>query len=187
MYKGEKVFLRSYEKKDIERAHKLFNDLEVQFYLAPGPIYPLSYQEEEKFVESFMGREKEKGYNFAIETLEGEYIGGCGYFGLSRKNGTVEVGITIADKDYWGKGYGTDAMKVLINFLFYELNVRKITLHVFAFNERAIRCYRKLGFLEEGRLRENMFRNGRYHDDIIMSLFRQDYKYHTTYFKIDDT
>jgi len=174
MFKGEKVILRSYEKKDIDRAHALFNDYETRSFLDPGVILPMSHEEEEKFIELCRSN-KEKGYNFAIETLEGEYIGGCGYFGLETKNRHTYIGIAIVDKKYWGRGYGTDAMKVLINFLFNELNIHKILLKVYSYNKRGIACYKKLGFIEEGYLREQIFRDGSYHDEMIMSLFRQQY------------
>ncbi|MFA6236391.1 MAG: GNAT family protein [Bacteriovorax sp.] len=176
MYKGEKVILRAYEKADINLAHELFNGLELQKLLNSGLILPLSYEEEESFI---LGAAKNKSteYNFAIESIDDQkYIGGCGYFKYRPKDGTTWIGIAVADETYWGKGFGFDATKVLIRFLFNELNIRKVTLGVFSYNERAIKCYRKLGFEEEGRLKENFFRDGKYHDEIIMSLFRANYK-----------
>lgn len=174
MYKGEKVILRSYEKSDIEKAHKLFNDLEVQRLISPRSIFPSSYEQEELFLvdEGISCKDKERAYVFAIQTIEGVYIGGCSYKNLDRKNSTTHIGIAIADKGYWGRGYGTDAMKILIKFLFEEFNIRKILLEVFSYNERAVKCYTKLGFVEEGRLKDQIYRDGKYHDTIIMSLFR---------------
>ncbi len=174
MYKGEKTILRAYEKKDLEDAHRLFNDLEVQRLLNPGVILPLSLEEEQKFIET-NAASKESRYNFAIETHDGVYIGGCGYFDFNRRNGTTYIGIAIAHRDYWGKGFGTDALRVLLRFLFLELNVRKVLLNVFAFNERAVACYRRLGFGEEGRLKQQVYRDGTYHDELIMSLFREQF------------
>ncbi len=174
MFRGEKTLLRSYEKADIAKAHQLFNDFEVQKYLNSGIIMPFSLQDEEKHIESL---NRERGYFFAIDTLEGVYIGGCGGFEHDEKSDTIVVGIAIANKEYWGGGYGTDAMKVLLKFLFQEVNVRKVLLKVFSYNERGIRCYRKLGFVEEGRLKEQYYRDGGYFDEIIMSLFRKEYKF----------
>jgi RimJ/RimL family protein N-acetyltransferase len=177
MFRGEKVVLRSYDKKDLEKAHAFFNDYRLTYYLAPGLALPLSVKEEETFIENVSsGKDKERAYTFAIDTLEGEYIGGCGYFNLSRKNGTVFIGIAIGNPVYWGKGYGTDAMRVLLRFLFDEFNIRKVLLNVFAFNERAIASYKKLGFVEEGRLREQMYREGTYHDEVVMGLFRSEFR-----------
>lgn len=115
-------------------------------------------------------------YSFAIETLEEhKYIGGCGVNSVDWKNSIVVVGIFIGDKDYWSKGYGTDAMQILIKFIFNEMNINKIKLQVFSFNERAINSYKKCGFKVEGVHRQEIFRNGKYHDDIIMGLLREEY------------
>ena len=81
----------------------------------------------------------------------------------------------IGDKDYWGKGYGSDALKVLIRFIFEEVNIYKIKLNVFSFNKRAISCYKKLGFKEEGILKDELYRNGKYFDIIPMALFKEDF------------
>ncbi len=174
MYRGDKVILRGYEKTDLELAHRYFNDPEVQHLLNSGLILPISMAEEEKFINE-CANSKERGYNFAIETIEGEYLGGCGYFELDRKNRTTYVGIAIANKERWGQGYGTDAMRVLLRFLFDELDLRKVLLRVFAYNDRAIASYRRLGFVEEGRLRQQFYRRGEYHDEIIMGILRDEF------------
>lgn len=177
MYRGKKVILRAYEKEDIAEAHRLFNNLEFQKLLNTHLILPLSYEDEEKFILE-MNNNKNNGYNFAIEAIdESKYIGGCGYFKYRPKDGTTWIGIAIADNKYWGKGYGSDALKVLINFLFNELNIRKITLGVFSYNTRAVKCYHNLGFKEEGCLKKNLYRDGKYHDELIMSLFKNKYKF----------
>lgn len=176
MFRGEKIFLRAFEKKDVELAHRLFNDVEVQSLLFNGPMLPLSFAEEEKIITGFMSGNPEQGWHFAIETLEGKFIGGCSYFELNRKNGTAFVSIAIANREFWGRGYGSDALKVMIKYLFHELNLRKISLRVFSFNERAIACYKKLNFQEEGRMKEQIYRDGKYHDELYMSLFRSDVK-----------
>ena len=78
----------------------------------------------------------------------------------------------IGDKDYWGKGYGTDTMKTLITFIFNNMNINKIRLSTFSFNERAIKSYKKCGFTVEGVLKNEIFKDGKYYDEIIMSIFK---------------
>nr|WP_206076217.1 GNAT family protein [Marinitoga lauensis] len=73
-------------------------------------------------------------------------------------------------------GYGTEAMKLLVNFIFDEMNINKVKLHVFSFNKRAIRSYEKVGFKVEGVLREQIFREGKYHDEIIMGILRREWQ-----------
>ena len=174
MYSGEKVKLREYKKEDIRKAQKYMNDPEIKKLLNSNIPYPITFEDEERWYESL--RATKDTYNFAIETLEdNQYIGGCGINKIDWKNSVLIIGIFIGDKEYWNKGYGTDAINILIRFIFEQMNIRKIKLQVFSFNERAIRAYEKCGFKREGVLRQEIFRDGRYHDEIIMGLLRQEY------------
>jgi len=173
MYTGKLVQLRAYEKEDIEAAKNYINDPEIKHYLHPGVPFPVTLSDETKFIEGISAFKD--NYSFAIDTLEGHYIGGCGLNKVDWKNRVAEVGIFIGDKDYWGKGYGSDAMKVLIDFIFNEMNLNRIMLNVYGFNERAIKSYIKCGFVKEGVLRQALFKGGQYHDEIIMSILREEY------------
>ena len=73
------------------------------------------------------------------------------------------------------KGHGTDAIRILIRFIFEQMNINKIKLNVYEFNERAVRCYEKCGFKKEGRLRQEIFRDGKYYDQYIMSILKEEY------------
>ncbi len=174
MYRGEQVILRAYEKTDLERAHQFFNDYEMMRFLRIGAIYPCSLEQEAEVIEN-LNKDKSKGYAFAIATLDGKYIGGCGYMDLDQKNATCMVGIVIGDKDYWGKGYGTDAMRVLLGFLFRELSLRKVQLGVFAYNVRGIKSYEKVGYKVEGVFKDQIQRDGIFHDEVRMAIFRDDF------------
>ena len=177
MYKGKKTILREYRKEDAALAVKLFNDGELRRLLDPRPLLPLSLPEEEAFVNNAMNpKDRNRAFEFAVTTLQGKYIGGCSFFNFDHRTGTVTIGVSINDKAYWGKGYGSDALRTLLRLLFLEMNARKVLLYVFAFNERAIACYKGLGFREEGRLKEQVYREGKYHDEVIMALFRRDWE-----------
>lgn len=174
MYQGEKIRLREYRKEDTAQALAYINDVEVKRLLNPGIPFLNTYEDEEKWITSLSAKKDE--YSFAIETLDtGAYIGGCGINSIDWKNSVAVIGIFIGDKDYWSKGYGTDAMEVLIRFVFEQMNLHKIKLHVYSFNPRAIRCYEKCGFVKEGVLRQEVFRDGQYHDEIVMGLLREEY------------
>ncbi|MDI9459477.1 MAG: GNAT family protein, partial [Bacillota bacterium] len=86
-----------------------------------------------------------------------------------------EICIFIGDEEYQNKGFGTDAMKILIRLCFNQLNLYKVGLNVLSYNERALKVYRRLGFKEEGRLRQERFVDGAYHDLIIMGLLREEW------------
>lgn len=174
MYTGQKIRLREYRREDVKNAQDYINDPEVKKLLHPGIPFLFTYEDEMKWFDSLSATKE--NYSFAIETLEdGRYIGGCGINHINWKNSVITVGIFIGDKNYWGKGYGTDAMKTLVKFIFEQMNINKIKLQVFSFNERAIKSYEKCGFKVEGILRKEIFRDGKYHDEIIMGLLREEW------------
>lgn len=173
MYYGEKVCLRAYREDDLERICKLINDAELKKFLVTNIPFPQTEWEEENWVKSHK-QNSDGEYEFAIEaTKTNKYIGGCSVRKVNWLSRTAEVGIMIADKDYWGNGYGTDAMKVLIKFIFENMNIRKIKLCVFSFNERAKKCYEKCGFKVEGVLKDEIFKDGKYYDEILMAAFKE--------------
>ena len=112
----------------------------------------------------------------ALEVLaDGRYIGNIGLYEIDWKNRKAEYGILIGDKSAWGKGYGFDSSTDLLAYAFRELNLHRIFLRVLAYHERAIRLYEKIGFREEGRLRQDIFRSGAYRDTIIMGMLASEY------------
>jgi RimJ/RimL family protein N-acetyltransferase len=101
-------------------------------------------------------------------------IGTCALSQLDADNGSALFHITIGEKDAWGHGYGTEATKLMVDHAFSGLGLHRIALTVFAFNERAIRAYRSVGFVIEGRAREAIWREGRWWDEISMSILATD-------------
>ncbi|MFL7868305.1 MAG: GNAT family N-acetyltransferase [Anaerolineales bacterium] len=115
-------------------------------------------------------------YWFAIRTLEDDRL--LGDITLSVINwGSREafVGIAIGVREFWGKGYGTDAMQVLLRYGFIELNLRRVSLSVFEFNQRAQHSYEKAGFRLEGRMRGSIQREGRRWDELYMGILREEW------------
>ncbi len=86
------------------------------------------------------------------------------------------MGIGIGERDYWGRGYGTDAMQVLLRYAFDELNLHRVSLGVFEYNTRAIRAYEKAGFVVEGRGPQELHRDGRRWDMIFMGILREEWQ-----------
>jgi len=137
--------------------------------------FPYSLESEKNFLKMAMTSGGEL-YNFAVESLESEeYIGGCGINAIDRKNSTATVGLWLG-KSYHGKGLGSDTLRTLCNFIFDEMNIHKIKLFYFDFNQVAKKCYEAVGFVEDGRHRKEIYRFGKYHDEISMSLFRDELK-----------
>jgi RimJ/RimL family protein N-acetyltransferase len=175
MFEGKLVRLREYRKEDIPLKLSYINDPEVLKYLEPGIPYPATLNEELRWFDSISAFKDT--YRFAVETVsDSNYIGDCGINSIDWKNGIVGVSIFIGNSTYRGKSYGTEAMQLLMGFIFNQMSVNKIRLYVYSFNERAIRSYEKCGFKQEGAFRHEVFREGTYHDSLVMSLLRFEYE-----------
>ncbi len=111
---------------------------------------------------------------FAIETLDGIHVGRINILLDDDKNGTFGMGIRIA-KEYQGKGYGTSAMKILLKYGFMEKRLNKYSASVLEGNEASINMHRKLGCEQEGILKQNVYTDGRYHDEIYFGLTKDSY------------
>lgn len=97
-------------------------------------------------------------HQFAIETLEGKHIGNCAYYDINETKGEAQLGIVIGNRDYWDRGYGTDAVATLVNYVFCQTNLNRIYLKTLDWNERSQRCFKKCGFASYGRLIRDGFR-----------------------------
>lgn len=96
-------------------------------------------------------------YRFAIDTLGGEHIGNCSCYNVDEAKGEAELGIMIGDRSYWDKGYGTDTVATLVNYIFCRTNLKRIYLKTLAANSRAQKCFQKCGFTSCGYLVKNGF------------------------------
>jgi RimJ/RimL family protein N-acetyltransferase len=95
---------------------------------------------------------------------------------MSAEDRRGELGILIGEKDYWGKGYGTDAIVTVLRFAFEAMNLHRVWLTTGENNPRAFACYRRCGFREEGRLRQDRYLGGRYWDTVVMGVLRQEFE-----------
>jgi diamine N-acetyltransferase len=173
MLRGEKVVLRTLEREDLKRLHELSRNVELEV-LAGGAWSPWPLAAWEKEFDKHL--EDEDKSDFVIEA-DGKVIGDIGlHRWKNRRAGTAELGVSIYDPEYLGKGYGRDAINVLLDWAFRIQNFRRISLQTLASNERAIRAYRACGFVEEGRLREHEYSNGHYQDVVMMGVLRAEWE-----------
>ncbi|MDO8123113.1 MAG: GNAT family N-acetyltransferase [Candidatus Hermodarchaeota archaeon] len=176
MYKGKRVTLRAVEQDDIPEMLHHFNDWEVRRFL--HMITPVSAEEEEKWIQEIT-RQRKAGthFLFTIELLKlKRFLGVCGLNSVDWIHRSAELGIALSNKKYWGKGLGTEAIHLLVQFGFNVLNLHRIYLTVFEDNFRAQRVYEKIGFTKTGRQRETIRRLGRYFDLFSMDLLANEYK-----------
>lgn len=174
MLEGQLVRLRAVEPGDLEREYTWINDREVTRYLTAR--YPMSRADEERWIATYSTNSFAQSVTLAIETkAEGEHIGNINLHLAHAEDRKAGLGVMIGNKDYWGNGYGTDAITTLLRFAFYEQNLNRVWLTAFDFNERAVACYRKCGFVEEVRQRQDVYKEGRYRDVLFMGVLRRDF------------
>lgn len=176
MILGENIRLRAIERTDIPRFVRWMNDPEVTQYLLMSS--PLSTAMEEKWFDAQLERPPHQGQIFAIEVKVADdwvHIGNSGLHDVDPVNHSAEFGIVIGEKDYWNKGYGTQATRLTLRHGFEHLNLHRIYLEVFETNPRAMRVYEATGFTREGVQRQAIFKNGRYIDEIIMSILQSEW------------
>lgn len=176
MLKGKKVFLRALERNDLALLYSFNNDLEVELAGGGDPPMPQSLARLEAEYEQKIASGGRDGTDFAIEA-DGNFIGICALFNFDTVGRTCEFGITIGNKLFWGKGYGSEVIRLVVHYAFQHQNFRKVWLRVHGKNERARKAYEAVGFLEEGRLREHVYSDGQYDDLIFMGLLRTEWKH----------
>lgn len=184
MIYGERVRLRRIERDDLPRFAEWLNDPEVRDHLAM--IHPMGLAQEEQWFEGTLKLEP-ACQPFSIdarplpekreeESAPWDHIGVIGFHAVDWRNRSGEIGVFIGHSRFRGQGYGTDAVRTLARWGFQELNLNRIHLRVYEDNARAIRCYEKVGFAAEGRLRQDRFHKGRYYDTLVMGLLRESFK-----------
>ena len=166
---------------NLEEDSKLFarwaRDADYLRMLNTSPVRQWSERQYEKWFKEDLEKEKRDEFLFLIRTLEkDEAIGFIELDGVHWSHGDSYVGIGIGERECWSKGYGTDAMKVVQRYAFEELNLHRVSLNVFEYNQRAIHSYEKVGFVVEGREREFLRRAGRRWDMIFMGILKEEWE-----------
>lgn len=173
---GHGIRLRAIEREDLPRFVTWLNDPEVRQGL--NLVYPLSLAQEERWFEQMLQRPPAEQV-LGIEVEVGgvwTLIGTCGLHNVDWINHQAELGIFIGDKAFWNRGYGRRAVSLLLRHAFNTLNLNRVYLRVYETNPRAIHAYEHVGFVHEGRLRQARFQNGRYVDELIMSVLRSEWQ-----------
>lgn len=170
------------EESDIKKILEWMNDPEITELL--GTRLPISQSEQKQWYEHTINDKSKK--KMIIENVGGEPIGQISLMNIDQRNQSVEIGITIGDKSYWGQGMGYDAMFTLLGFVFHEWRFHRVYLHVASFNERAIKLYEKLGFKKDGILRDNIYTRNRYYDSLVMSILKPEFDDHYGYERLSE-
>ena len=168
---GDRIYLSPRSLEDVEKYTEWINDFEITDYIGrSGNI--MSIEGERKYLQENANPEA----TFSIVTIDGDkLIGTISLEKIDYMNRTATLGIFIGEKEYLSKGYGTEAIRLLLDYGFNYMNLHSIELDLMSFNERALKCYKKCGFKETGRIRENRFINGRYYDTIVMNILENEF------------
>ena len=170
---GQRLFLSPMRIDDAEKYVCWLNDRSVTDGL--GNTVMMTTIEGEK--EWIVNAGKKGDVNFAIVRKEDdELLGNCSLMNIDRINRTCTVGIFIGDEENRSKGYGKEALELLLSYAFNFQNMHHVNLNVFSFNKRAIKCYEKIGFKTCGIKHEVRFLDGKYQDEIEMEILDRDFK-----------
>ena len=171
--KGKKVILRPLSLKDAPRFCAWLKDTEVTKFLGIHHLKSPSLAEEREWIKE--AKRSKDNINLSIDTVEGEHIGSIGLKNVTKFHSHAELGIMIGNKKYWGQGCGTEATDLLINYAFRKLKLHRVYLYLVAFNTRAERSYKRVGFKREGVMREHWKVDSHFHDKIVMGVLREEY------------
>lgn len=162
-----------------EQAQAFFassRDSEFRRLLDSSAASLYSLKQMEKWIEEEESKDEGKAFNFGIRLLSDDrLLGSIGLFVDDWAQREAFVGIGLGERPDWGKGYGSDAMQIILRYGFCELNLRRVVLNVFEYNQRGIRSYEKCGFVHEGRMRKYLRRDGQRWDMLYMGILREEW------------
>ncbi|MEW6106189.1 MAG: GNAT family protein [Bacillota bacterium] len=179
MLRGDRIVLREFRRDDLEPIQRWVNNENITRYLS-FPLFPQTAEQTAEFLDRHLHQRGAPNEGIFVIALKDdpnlEYIGAVGLHNIDYRNRHCELGIVIGREDLLGKGIGREAVQLVLDFAFNFLNMHKVNLRVFEYNERGRRCYLRCGFKEEGRIREQRFYDGRYWDEIIMGITRDEFR-----------
>lgn len=172
MIAGEHIILRAFEREDAERCYRWMNDPNIVRTLKSR--YPIAFQNEIEWLDRAMKvSASDSERHFAIERKDDRtHIGNASIHEIDWVSRTAAFGLFVGEPSAWNRGFGTDAIRTLVRFAFDEMNLRKLHINVFDYNDRAKHVLEAQGFVQEGRLRQEFYREGAFHDIVILSTFR---------------
>ena len=167
---NKNIGLRALSKEDINENYlSWLNDSETNVFMAAG-VMPKRIEDLEEYYQAIS--KDRNAVHFAIIDMKTKaHIGNVKLFSIDWRNGICEFGILIGDKKHWGKGIATDATKMIVEYAFTKLNLRKVSLGVLKDNIGAVKCYEKAGFIHEGCEKKMYWANDKYCDSLRMGIF----------------
>lgn len=178
LFCGDLVRLSAEDPEPMSKAFSRWaRDTEYHRMLNYDPVAYWSEKKWKSWLEKDLQEESQSDFFFSIRALDKDLlIGFIGLMDIEWANGNSWVVIGVGERDYWGKGYGTDAMRLVLRYAFHELNLYRVSLGLFEYNLRALKSYQKAGFTLEGRYRQLSNRDGSRWDVLIMGVRKPDWE-----------
>ena len=172
---GERIYLRSYEMRDKEVVLAGVNEpVGARLTGTHGDGFTL--EQIERYIQMNIDNEGDGRYGWVICLADDTVVGEVVINEIDENNRSASIRIALYDPKYFGQGYGSEAMRLAVDFGFKQANLHRISLGVFNFNPRAIHVYEKIGFKREGVLRDALFWDGEFHDEIIMGILESEWE-----------
>ena len=171
---GERVVLRPLALEDLDGSYGAWlNDYEVTRFLETGS-FPTTKASLQRYFEE-VAKRPDNVLLAIVDRATTTHIGNIKLGPIHPIHRRADLGILVGDKQCWGRGYGTEAIRLILDYGFRRLNLHKITLGVYADHRAAMSVYKKLGFVIEGTLKQHLFRDGAFRDKFVMGLLRSDW------------
>ena len=171
---GESVVLRRHVPENLAAFRRWYRDPEVA-RLARYQDGPMAIEEIDRFFQARAIGSESMAMAIHVRATD-RLVGTCALSQMDGDNGSAMYHVTVGEKDAWGRGFGTEATRLIVDHAFATLGLHRVALAVFEFNERAIRSYASCGFVTEGRAREAIWRDGRWWDELSMSLLESEWR-----------
>ncbi len=170
---GQALYLRPVERADAPLLQGWINNPDITRTILSRP--PINLQAEEEYIDRVTRSEHDLVLLIVLRETD-RPIGAVGLHQIDFRNRHACFGITLGEPSEWGKGHGTEATRLIVAHAFETLNLNRLWLQVYEYNERALRCYERVGFKKEGVLRQENYREGRYWDTLVMGILRSEWK-----------
>jgi len=174
LIEGVAVVLRRHRPDDLPTVRRWYRDPELA-RLTRYSLTPMSDEDVDRFFHGRLMSPENVAYAI-VERARDRLIGLTTFSNMDPDNGSTLFHITIGEPDAWGRGYGTEATRLMLRLAFESIGLHRVSLSVFSFNERAIRSYQKAGFVAEGRAREAIVRNGQRFDELTMGILAPEWR-----------